>query len=132
MADREKELAYSLFKFQKALKRLAEALAKEDDDLKVDASIQRFEFTFELAWKTMKRALLVEGIYCRTPRECLREGFRLGLIVREDDWLAMLDDRNAMSYIYSEEEAQTIFSRLPVYQQAFESLLNTLRKQYDL
>jgi len=132
MADREKELSYSVSRFRKALDRLTDALAKEDTDLKVDACIQRFEFTFELAWKTVKRALLVEGIICKTPRECLRESFRLGLIVDEEKWLAMLDDRNAMSHIYSEEEARIIYARLPDYQKAFKSLLLAINDKYGL
>ena len=132
MADREKELIYSAGRFRKALDRLMEALAREEDDLKVDACIQRFEFTFELAWKTVKRALLVEGIICKTPRECLKESFRLGLIRDEENWLAMLDDRNAMSHIYSEEEARIIYTRLPDYQQAFENLFARLRNRYGL
>ena len=132
MADREKELAYSVGRFRKALDRLAEALAKEENDLKADASIQRFEFTFELVWKTIKRALLVEGIICKTPRECLKESFRLGLISDEENWLAMLDDRNAMSHIYSEEEARIIYTRLPDYQQVFENLFARIRDRYGL
>jgi len=132
MADREKELVYSAGRFRKALDRLSEALGREEDDLKIDASIQRFEFTFELAWKTMKRALFVEGIVCKTPRECLRESFRLGFINDEEKWLNMLDDRNAMSHIYYEKEARTIYDRLPDYQRAFENLFTAIRGKYGL
>lgn len=132
MADQGKELTYSVSRFRKALDRLAEALRKKEDDLKVDACIQRFEFTFELAWKTAKRALWVEGIICKTPRECLKECFRLGLIRDEENWLAMLDDRNAMSHIYSEEEARIIYARLPDYLKAFENLFVMIKDRYGL
>ena len=98
----------------------------------MDACIQRFEFTFELAWKTAKRALWVEGIICKTPRECLKECFRLGLIRDEENWLAMLDDRNAMSHIYSEEEARIIYARLPDYLKAFENLFVMIKDRYGL
>jgi len=132
MADQGKELTYSVSRFRKALDRLAEALRKKEDDLKVDACIQRFEFTFELAWKTAKRVLWVEGIICKTPRECLKECFRLGLIRDEENWLAMLDDRNAMSHIYSEEEARIIYARLPDYLKAFENLFVMIKDRYGL
>ena len=132
MADQGKELTYSVSRFRKALDRLAEALRKKEDDLKVDACIQRFEFTFELAWKTAKRALWVEGIICKTPRECLKECFRLGLIRDEENWLAMLDDRNAMSHIYSEEEARIIYARLPDYRKAFENFSVMIKERYGL
>ena len=132
MANREKELAYSVGRFRRALDRFSEALQQEKNDLRIDASIQRFEFTFELAWKTAKRALLVEGIICKTPRECLKESFRLGLIKNEEEWLAMLDDRNAMSHIYSEEEARIIFARLPDYLKAFENLYRAIKQKFGL
>jgi len=132
MVDQGKELTYSVSRFRKALDRLAEALRKKEDDLKVDACIQRFEFTFELAWKTAKRVLWVEGIICKTPRECLKECFRLGLIRDEENWLAMLDDRNAMSHIYSEEEARIIYARLPDYRKAFENFSVMIKERYGL
>ncbi len=132
MAEQERELAYSIGKFRKALDRFSEALKQEKNDLKVDASIQRFEFTFELAWKTAKRALLLEGIICKTPRECLKESFRLGLLQDEEKWLAMLDDRNAMSHIYSEEEARVIYGRLPDYQPIFEAFLVAIKNRFGL
>ena len=40
-----------------------------------------FEFTFEQMWKTMKIFLEERGVECRTPKDCLKEGFRTGLIV---------------------------------------------------
>ena len=132
MANRERELAYSVSKFQKALDRFGEALKQKKNELKVDASIQRFEFTFELAWKTAKRALLLEGIICRTPRECLKECFRLGLIEDEEKWLTMLDDRNAMSHIYYEKAALAIYHRLPGYQPIFKAFLDEIKNRFGL
>lgn len=40
--------------FEKALRRLEEALDKPESAIVRDASIQRFEFTFELAWKAIQ------------------------------------------------------------------------------
>lgn len=40
----------------------------------LDATIQRFEFCFELAWKLMKTVLEYEGIEANSPRSCIREG----------------------------------------------------------
>ena len=58
MDDRSKEITYSLRKFNQAITRLGEAIEEKESDLKIDATIQRFEFTFELSWKTLKRVLL--------------------------------------------------------------------------
>ena len=40
--------------YTKALNRLKEALLEEPTDIVVDGTLQRYEFTFELAWKTIK------------------------------------------------------------------------------
>lgn len=45
-----------------ALKRLDESLSFDlSQPLVVDASIQRFEFSIELTWKTLKKCLAIEG-----------------------------------------------------------------------
>ncbi len=43
--------------FERAVDRISDALAQERNDYIRDAAIQRFEFTFELAWKTLKAFL---------------------------------------------------------------------------
>jgi hypothetical protein len=61
----------------------------------VDGTIQRFEFTFELFWKALRRFLQREGIDTGSPRSTLRHTYRRGLLDHEQLWLDMLDDRNA-------------------------------------
>ena len=48
------------------------AAIKDTDDMYLDATIQRFEFCFELAWKLMKTVLEYEGIDVNSPRSCIR------------------------------------------------------------
>jgi nucleotidyltransferase substrate binding protein (TIGR01987 family) len=99
--------------FGRALDRLDEALAvPADAPLALDGTIQRFEFAFELAWKTLKDALLEEGVETRTPRETLREAYRVGWLDTETAWLQMLRDRNISSHVYSEEVAAEIYGRV--------------------
>jgi len=129
MDSKREEILYSKDQLKKALYRLIEAL-KCDSDLKIDASIQRFEFTFELAWKTLKRVLLYEGHVCKSPRECLKAGFKLDMILNEKLWLDMLDDRNAMSHIYSEDQANRIFKNISQYVKAFQVLLDKLDERF--
>lgn len=79
-----------------ALTRLEEVLAMPLDEKRIvlDATIQRFEFTFELFWKTLKRFLLVEGIETRSPRETLKKAYQIKWLDDEQLWLNMLHDRN--------------------------------------
>ena len=48
------------------------AAIKDTDDMYLDATIQRFKFCFELAWKLMKTILEYEGIDVNIPRSCIR------------------------------------------------------------
>ena len=113
--------------FERALDRLEEALARPDDPIVRDACIQRFEFTFEMAWKTVQGYARAEGIECASPRECFRVGFRLGLLDRDAKWPAMVEDRNRTSHTYDEESARAIYRALPEYASLLRSLLLRLK-----
>ncbi len=106
------ELKYSIEKFNKALSRLNAGIKKAKDQLDNDGVIQRFEFTFELLWKTLRLFLLDEGIITKSPKEALKEAFRFGLIKDEEIFLDMLEDRNQTSHIYSEEISKEIVLRI--------------------
>jgi len=106
------ELKYSIEQFNKTLSRLNAGIKKAKDQLDNDGVIQRFEFTFELLWKTLRLFLLDEGIITKSPKEALKEAFRFGLIKDEEIFLDMLEDRNQTSHIYSEEISKEIVLRI--------------------
>lgn len=97
-----------------ALERLGEAL-KEDlskGSIIVDGTIQRFEFTFELAWKLAKAVLNYNGVEVDSPRLVIKEAFKIGMIKEGDRWIDMLEDRNRTSHIYDEKEALNIYKKI--------------------
>lgn len=97
--------------FYKALKRLEEALKKDiSDDIIIDGIIQRFEFTFEQAWKVMKLYLEDQGILdeALAPRSTIRCAFKHKVITDGDIWIEMMLDRNRTSHMYDEETAVNI------------------------
>ncbi len=106
------ELRYSLEKLQKATERLKEAVEQAVDELDRDGVIQRFEFTFELFWKTLKRLLEVEGFQCAGPRSCIKEAARRGFVSEPETLLDMLEDRNKTVHIYDESTAEEIYERI--------------------
>lgn len=121
------ELKYSFENFRNAVKRLDEGVRQAKNQLDKDGVIQRFEFTFELLWKTLKLFLSNEGILTNSPKEALKAAFRFGLIENENLFLDMLDDRNQTSHIYSEDVSKKIFNRIKKdYSAAIKKLLKEL------
>ena len=115
--------------FTNALGRLKEGIAKYDeaDDLSRDGVIQRFEFTFELAWKTLKTVFEDEGLKgLNSPKTVLREAFAAELIIDDELWLAMLSDRNSTAHIYSEQMAIEICRN--IQEKYVNALVNLLEK----
>lgn len=93
--------------YEKAFKRLSRAIevvkSAPDDDLLQSGLVQTYEYTFELAWKTLKDYLTLEGFEVRSPRETIRQGFQSGYIMNGEDWLQALADRNLTTHIYDNE-----------------------------
>lgn len=105
-------LVYALSKLETAFTRLEQAAGCVVDDLDRDGVIQRFEFTFELLWKTAKIFLEYEGFRCVSPRACIKEGVRRELLLEGEVLLDMLEDRNKTAHIYDEHTAEEIFERI--------------------
>jgi nucleotidyltransferase substrate binding protein (TIGR01987 family) len=117
-----------LLQFAKALGRLREAMTLPKDPIVQDACIQRFEFTFETAWKAIQEDALLEGVECTSPRDCFRVGFRLGILGEDEPrWLSMVEDRNRTSHTYDEAVAAEIYDSLSAYL----TLLSVLRVKLE-
>jgi len=99
---------------QKAFSRLEEALAVPvTDTVIMDGVIQRFEFTFELTWKTLKILLDHKGLATvAAPRDVLQGAFAAGIISDGEAFMQMLRDRNLTTHIYKEEMAAQIYDRI--------------------
>ena len=128
MKDTKIELAFT--KLQKALFALDVAAKKtmQADEIVIDATIQRFEFTIELFWKLLKVILESKGVDVQYPKDVLREAFKGHLIDDEVQWLSMLKDRNLTSHTYDEKLAHEVYERVKVYVPIFKSTLDHLLK----
>jgi nucleotidyltransferase substrate binding protein (TIGR01987 family) len=71
--------------------------------LEKEGLIQRFEYTFELAWKTLKDYLESQEVVVRFPREVIKAAFHYELIQDGDMWMDMLEKRNLLAHTYDEE-----------------------------
>jgi nucleotidyltransferase substrate binding protein (TIGR01987 family) len=117
------KLALLRQQFQTALLRFEEVLAQPKTDIIRDASIKRFEFTFDLAWRTI-RAFLDEryGLLCHSPKACFREAYHQGLIEYDDVWIQMTDWRNRIVHEYSQDFADELYTKLPGLCELFKHL----------
>ncbi len=116
----------------KATERLKEALNEKETEIAIDGTLHRFEFTFELAWKTMKDLMEYNGIIETTgsPREVLRTAFQHGLIEDGETWIDMMLDRNKLSHLYDEETSRKIYKDIKEkYIVLIEKLNEELEKQ---
>ncbi len=96
--------------YQKALKQLGVFLKKENlNDLEKQGLIQSFEYTHELAWKTMADFLKSKGnIEIYGSKDAVREAFNKGLLESGDIWMEMIKSRNMTSHTYDEEVTKEI------------------------
>ena len=80
--------------------------------------IHRFQFTFELAWKTLKDKMEYDGIKLDkiAPKLIFKQAFQSKYINDVEIWLRMADDRNRMSHTYNYE--------------AFDQVLANIRNEY--
>ena len=112
-----------------ALSRLDLALAQPVNEFVRDSSIQRFEFTFELFWKSLKAYAEESGLEAFSPRDSIRITFQLGVIQESPEWFRMLEDRNLTSHTYNEATADSIYSHLPTYTQLVRQALEELTRR---
>jgi len=75
--------------------------------------IKAFEYTFELAWNTLRDLLRSQGdATLLGSRDTLREAFRLGLIDDGETWMQMIQDRNLTSHTYNRPTADAIVANI--------------------
>lgn len=91
--------------FGRALALLEEALSRGPtalNPLEKEGVIQRFEYTLELAWKTIKDYLEQGGIVlaAATPRQVIKEAFAAKVPADGQTWIDMIDHRNLLSHTY--------------------------------
>lgn len=123
--------------YSKALQRLNDAVALAQErslsNIEKQGLIQTFEFTHELAWKTLKDLLEHKGnteIY--GSKDATRKAFQLGLINDGEVWMEMIKSRNQSSHTYNESIAEEIYSAVATsYAAAFNRLEKKLSQMKE-
>lgn len=99
--------------FSRAITQLAKALQQEKNEYLRDSCIQRFEFTFDLAWKTTKAFMEEQkGVISRSPKDVFREAYKQGMLEYDTTWLDLTDLRNETVHTYREDMAERVYGQL--------------------
>lgn len=114
MAPKPTSISFSAL--LKAKKQLDNAIATAKSDLEITGAIKCFEYSYELAWKTMKKVLEGMGLLdINNPRIVFNESFKNNLIDDLDAWLEFIATRNLTTHTYDEHLAREVFQMLPSF-----------------
>jgi nucleotidyltransferase substrate binding protein (TIGR01987 family) len=107
-----------LSNLKNSLKAFEEALNPQNL-LERDGSIQRFEFTFEMSWKTLAKVLQADQpLADNSVKGILREGARQHFIGDVEKWFEFQAARDKTSHTYDPVVAAEVFAiakELPPY-----------------
>lgn len=122
--------------FQRAFLLLREAMESdlsEFSQLEKEGVIQRFEYTFELAWKVLKDKMEYDGILLDqiSPKSVVRQAYQSKYINDAETWLKMIGDRNLMGHTYDFSKFEQVLesvkdSYLPMLDEWYISLLEEI------
>ena len=129
-----------LSSFDKALASLNKALLRArkspgDEELR-DACIQRFEYTFEIAWKMLKRRIEIDmgnsaEVDTYSKKALFRVGAERGLIKNVEGWFDYLEKRNLTTHTYDPSNAQEVFDVIEGFAKDAADLLRQIKSGND-
>jgi nucleotidyltransferase substrate binding protein (TIGR01987 family) len=111
----------------KANQRLKEASELEPTRIHKDATIQRFEFTFELAWKTIQEYVRDQGLDCKSPKNCFRTAAEIDLMKNPEVWFEYLEARNLIAHTYNERLADKVYRQAVKFCAEVDNLLKVFK-----
>ena len=133
MTDPDVRWLQRLDNYRRALATLERALttaaSRELSELEQQGLVKAFEFTYELAWNTLRDLLRSRGNsnVILGSRDAIREAFSTGLIDDRPIWMEMVRDRNLTSHVYNRSTADMISSNIANrYLTSFQSLRSKL------
>ncbi len=119
--------------FRQALEALQRALSQPKTEFLRDSVIQRFEFTYELAWKALKRYLEqeegLENVDALPRRDLYRMAAEKRLIGDPTVWFAYHLARNETVHTYQEAKAEEVYTIAGYFVNDAENLLRSLEER---
>lgn len=128
MANQDIRWEQRFSNYRRALAKLEEGIKTLNlqplSDLEKEGLIQRFEYTYELAWKTLQDLLRFKGYQdIAGPNPTLQQAFQDGYIHNGTVWSNMKKSRYLSTHTYDEETAENIVESIcDAYFDAFKKL----------
>jgi nucleotidyltransferase substrate binding protein (TIGR01987 family) len=114
--------------YERALAQFNEAIALFKEraltNLERQGLIQAFEFTHELAWKTLQDYFRYQGIVDTVgSRDVFRKALEVGLIQDGEKWFESIQSRNLTSHVYDQDIVNDLIQMIV---EDYTQLLNVL------
>lgn len=126
------KLKNAMENFKKALDRLGSFLSDKsvEEEYIVDIAVKRFEFSYEMTWKTLKRFLEYSGVEVKSPRDVFKEAYAMKWIDDGELFIEMIKDRNISSHEYSESKSMQIYKKVKKYYPKMREVYEFLKKKF--
>ena len=117
-------------------KAILRAAAEPADEEIRDAVIQRFEYSYELCWRMIKRRVEMDApvpaeIDAMSFNALMREAGERGLIQDVSRWLVYREQRNTTSHTYDAMKAQSVYQTARQFFPDAQALLQELLRRND-
>ncbi|MCL2145374.1 MAG: nucleotidyltransferase substrate binding protein [Endomicrobia bacterium] len=132
-------MVLDLSSFKKAVNSLNEVLDELEKDktnkFVKDSAVQRFEYTYELAYKMLRRFLEITEHSKQQVEEMsfsniIRTANEKGLLLNDlEKWVIYREKRNITSHVYDENKADSVISVIPDFFKESDFLLNKLSER---
>jgi nucleotidyltransferase substrate binding protein (TIGR01987 family) len=130
MDIRIKDIDRHLETLEQALALLEEVLSEPFSALMRDAAIHRFEYTFELSWKLLRRIAQLEGQQADSPWQAIRIAAEAELLQNIDLWFEMVECRNSVTMTFMPDIADQVFQAACSLPSSLKLVIGAIKKKY--
>ncbi|MDQ6845357.1 MAG: nucleotidyltransferase substrate binding protein [Bacteroidota bacterium] len=127
-----KDLLIAISSFERSMEIDLKKFNELEADLIKNGQIQKFEYTIELLWKTLKKFFEVKREqYFLYPKEVIKASFAESMI-DENNYLTLIDaieSRNLLSHVYKIDLFDLIYPQLNSYAKAIRDIVTTIESQ---
>lgn len=92
-------------------------------------AVQAFEYTYELAWKILKKILATRGIETGSPKTTFRKAREEKLIEHVELWFEFVAIRNLTVHTYNERNLEKVLDIFPKFSKEVNYLIERLQDE---